>query len=54
MLQEILEQYPKSDLHKYGELYEPHLRLDKGCYKITGTIDQVKYQVTLLLKRNEQ
>jgi hypothetical protein len=53
MLKEILEQYPASDYHKYGEWNELYLREEdgKGCFKITGTVEQVEQTVNFILER---
>jgi len=57
MLDNILEKYPRSKLNKYGDWLELLFRIEKGvgCYKVTGTVDQVKKAVGLLiLKHNHK
>ena len=53
MLKDILEQYPNSDLYKYWEWHELYLRKEKGkgCFKITGTVEEVKKAVDFILER---
>lgn len=56
MLDNILEKYPRSELTKYGEWLELLFRIEKGagCYKVTGTIDQVKQAVDLLILKHNK
>lgn len=53
MLKDILEKYPRSELNKYGDWLELKFRIESGagCYKISGTIDQVKQAVQTLIDR---
>lgn len=55
MLENIIAEYPRSEFDKYGDWIELRFRIEQGegCYKVAGTIDQVKkYVEILILKHN--
>jgi len=52
-LPEILEKYPNSNYTKYKDWYEINFRLwdEPGCLKVSGTIEQVKYFINIIIEK---